>query len=379
MRVLHVYSGNLYGGIERLLVTLWGCQRYAPGLESEFAICFEGRLVDELRAAGATVHLLGAVRTSRPWTVLAARRRFADLLRRKQYDVAVYHSFWPHAMFAGVARAVGLPVVFWLHGQTTGKHWTERWAARTRPDSLISVSNTTAQTARLVFADVEPSVIYAPLSAPPTFTREDRAACRAELDTPDDAVVIIQVSRMEPCKGHDLHVEALGRLRDDPKWICWMVGGAQRPEELAIESAMKKRVVDLGIEHRVRFLGQRRDVARLLGAADIYCQPNRGPEGFSIAFVEACLANLPLVSTAMGGALEIVNERTGVLVPPDNVEALAATLRQLIEDDGIRRRLGDGAQHQIRSMCDPATQMRKLFDLLNAAAQRRMPAAAQAV
>ncbi len=379
MRVLHLYAGNLYGGIERLLVTLWGCQPYTPKLDSEFALCFEGRLANELRAAGATVHNLGSVRTSRPWTVLAARRRLADLLRRERYDIAICHSFWPHAMFSGVARAAGLPVVFWLHGQTTGKHWTERWAARARPDALICVSKTTAETARLVFPDVEPKVIYAPLSAPPTFTREDRAACRSEFKTPDDAVVVIQVSRMEPCKGHDLHIEAVGKLKDDPRWVCWMVGGAQRPEELGIESRAKQRVAELGIEDRVRFLGQRSDVARLLAAADIYCQPNRGPEGFSIAFVEACLANLPLVSTAMGGALEVVNEQTGVLVPPDNVEALATSLRRLIADDNLRRRLGDGARRQIESMCDPATQMEKLVDLWDATAGSKMPKVAQSV
>lgn len=379
MRVLHLYAGNVYGGIERLLVTLWDCQRYAPELDSEFALCFEGRLANELRAAGAKVHNLGSVRTSRPWTVLAARRRLAGLLQREQYDVAICHSFWPHAMFSGVARAAGLPVVFWLHGQTTGKHWTERWAARSRPDALICVSKTTAETARLVFPDVEPTVIYAPLSPPPSFPRDDRAACRKELDTLPESVVIIQVSRMEALKGYDLHVEALGRLSDEPGWICWMVGGAQRPEELALETALKSRVRELGIEQRVRFLGQRSDVARLLNAADIYCQPNRGPEGLGIAFVEASLARLPVVSTAMGGALEVVSDRSGVLVQPENPIALSDSLRNLIHDQDLRRRLGDGGHSHIWSMCDPAKQMEKLAQLLDATAGSQMPKVAQSV
>ena len=62
MRVLHVSAGGLYGGLETVLVTLARSRALGPGLESEFALCFAGRAENELRAAGATVHRLGAVR-----------------------------------------------------------------------------------------------------------------------------------------------------------------------------------------------------------------------------------------------------------------------------------------------------------------------------
>ena len=52
MRILHLYSGNLYGGIETFLRTLARVQRLSPELEHEFALCFEGRLSQELREAG---------------------------------------------------------------------------------------------------------------------------------------------------------------------------------------------------------------------------------------------------------------------------------------------------------------------------------------
>jgi glycosyltransferase involved in cell wall biosynthesis len=366
MRVLHLYAGNLYGGIERLLVTLAEAQHFAPEMQSEFALCFEGRLAEELRACGAKLHMLGAVRLSRPWTVWSARRRLKQLMRRERYDVAICHSFWPHAVFAPTVRAMGVGLAFWLHGQTTGEHPIERLAAKTPPDLLIAVSKATAETAKLVFPTVEPTVLYAPLSAPAKkFEAADRAACREELKTSQDAIVLIQVSRIEACKGHDLHIEALGRLKDDARWVCWMVGGAQRPEELAMEARLKERVQELGIAQRVRFLGQRSDVSRLLAAADIYCQPNTAPEGFGLAFVEACLARLPLVSTAMGGPLEIIDHSSGMLVPPNDSAALAASIEQLIADDELRHRLGDGASQRIWSLCDPSRQVQGLRQLLN--------------
>jgi glycosyltransferase involved in cell wall biosynthesis len=66
LKVLHVHSGNLYGGVETMLATLARERGACAGLESRFALCFEGRLKDELLATGASVHVLGAARVSRP-------------------------------------------------------------------------------------------------------------------------------------------------------------------------------------------------------------------------------------------------------------------------------------------------------------------------
>ena len=66
LRVLHVYSGNLYGGIETFLRALAEERGQCPEMAPEFALCFEGRIADEIRASGAPLHMLGGVRTARP-------------------------------------------------------------------------------------------------------------------------------------------------------------------------------------------------------------------------------------------------------------------------------------------------------------------------
>ena len=71
---------------------------------------------------------------------------------------------------------------------------------------------------------------------------------------------------------------------------------------------------ELGISDRVRFAGQRDDVPGLLAAADVFCQPNTGPEPFGIAYVEALWSRLPVVATQFGGAQEIVDDSCGLLV-----------------------------------------------------------------
>ena len=108
-RLLHLYACNLYGGVESYLVTLAKLRHLVPHVEPHFGLCFPGRLRDELAATGVTVHDLGAVRFSRPWTGLAARRRLKRLLREVKFDAVVTHSCWPHAVFAPVARRAGVP------------------------------------------------------------------------------------------------------------------------------------------------------------------------------------------------------------------------------------------------------------------------------
>src|SRR5262245_65707170 len=75
LRVLHLYAGNLYGGIETLLVTLARYRELGAPMVPEFGLCFHGRLWDELETTGASLHDLGEVRCSRPAAVWRARTR----------------------------------------------------------------------------------------------------------------------------------------------------------------------------------------------------------------------------------------------------------------------------------------------------------------
>ena len=385
MRVLHVCSGNLYGGVETALVTLARLRDLCPAMESEFALCFAGRLAEELRAHNAQVHSLGAVRVRYPWTVAAARTALRKLLREKKYDAVVCHSAWPQALFGPVVRRVKIPLVFYLHGAADNRHWVDRWAGRVIPGFVICNSRYTQSTLPKMYPGVKSGVVYFPVAVPQKFTGEDRLAARSELQTPADSVVIIQVSRMEAWKGHMLHLEALARLPQTLEWVAWIVGGAQRPTEAQYAARLKEKAHELGITDRLRFTGQRNDIPRLLAAADIFCQPNLGPEPFGIGFVEALYAGLPVITTAMGGALEIVDDSCGMLLSPTDFlskalspnalssdalspnvpAALASVLQQLLVDPQMRQKLAGSAPLRARQLCDPKKQMMALENLLS--------------
>jgi len=126
VRVLHLTAGNLYGGIETYLRTLAHCRHLAPEMGPHFGLCFAGRLRNELVAEGVPVHDLGAVRLSRPWTVLAARRRLKRVLRAERFDAVVTHGCWPHAVFAPVARQADVRLVHSVHGDLSTPNWIDK-------------------------------------------------------------------------------------------------------------------------------------------------------------------------------------------------------------------------------------------------------------
>lgn len=365
MAVLHAHAGNLYGGVETILVNLLRYAGAAPDVEPRFALCFDGRLQAELRAAGGRLDSLGAVRISRPWTVARARRRLRAILAESaDVGVVVCHSAWSQAIFGPVIRAAHVPSVFWLHGAAAGPGWLERWARRTPPDRVICVSRFAAAHLPRLYAGVRYDTVTSPVAPPPAGLSEThRAAIRRSLDIADGQVVIVQVSRVDPMKGQAVLLDALAELRDRTDWACWIVGGAQRRSELAHEAHLRRRASALGVASRVRFLGQRSDVAELLASADLFCQPNTAPEAFGISFVEALYHGLPVVGSRLGATPEIVDGSCGVLVEPGSPRSLAHALAELLDHPERRTALGAGGPARARMLCDPQAQVRRLADL----------------
>jgi glycosyltransferase involved in cell wall biosynthesis len=247
----------------------------------------------------------------------------------------------------------------------------ERWAKQTAPDFAIANSDYTLEAVPNLYPGIGGGILYYPVLCPSIPNRDSvHKAVRAELNTSDDSVVIIQASRLERWKGQTLLLSALEQLRDVPNWVCWIAGGTQRPHEAQYLQELQAQSRELGIIDRVKFLGQRADVPHLLVAADIHCQPNTGPEPFGIAFVEALYAGLPVVTTAMGGGLEIVDESCGKLVAPDDANALSKVLRSLITNPGERTTLARGGPARASQLCAPAKQMTRLHDLLSQLVQQ---------
>ena len=156
-----------------------------------------------------------------------------------------------------------------------------------------------------------------------------RAAVRSEFAIPEDAIVLAHVARVDAMKDHGSFLAALAML---PDVSALLVGAGTE---------------NLAPTHNLFRLGRRCDVARLFAAADFVVSSSRFGEGFSNALAEGMACGLPAVATDVGDAKLIIGD-TGLVVPPENPDALAAAIRQLAgESAGARAERGSRARARI--------------------------------
>jgi len=160
------------------------------------------------------------------------------------------------------------------------------------------------------------------------------AASKAKvLPTANGRPVIMFVARFDPAKDHPTLLRALRRVPDAE--LVLVGEGDSRP-------AMQQLASDLGISERVHFLGARPDIPQLLKLADLYVHASNF-EGFGMAALEAMSAGLPVVASDVPGLKEVV-KGAGMMVPPHDEEALAKTIREILESKQTRQRMATASQ-----------------------------------
>lgn len=143
---------------------------------------------------------------------------------------------------------------------------------------------------------------------------------RDSLDTPGDALLLLGLGRLHPNKGFDVLLHALAQL---PDAVLWLAGTGPLGAELESLAAR------LGVAARVRFLGWRQDVAALLAAADVLVCPSRH-EPLGNVVIEAWAHRTPVCASAAKGPAALVRDgKTGLVVPTDDADALAAAIARL--------------------------------------------------
>lgn len=174
-----------------------------------------------------------------------------------------------------------------------------------------------------------------------------RADVRAELDTPDSEFVFLAAGALVTRKGLDVLLDALAELEPERRPVLWLAG--EGPERVSLEA----RAASLEVSARVRFLGRRSDIPDLLGACDAFVMPSRR-EGLGVAALEALAVGRAVVASRVGGLGGTgdlggaVTEDCGLLVPPEDVGALAAALERLTGERALATQLGEAGARRVR-------------------------------
>jgi glycosyltransferase involved in cell wall biosynthesis len=178
----------------------------------------------------------------------------------------------------------------------------------------------------------------------------ERPALRQTLDLPPDAVVCLFVGRLSREKGLMDLMEAWRSVQQSDgagNGVLLVAGPDMEGHPWNVGPAAREFVVRHALSSSVRFLGSVDPVDPLLRAADVLVQPSHF-EALGLSAIEALASGVPVIASAVGGLLDfMIDDDNGKLCPPNDPPALAASLRALIDDTGLRRRLATRARTSV--------------------------------
>jgi glycosyltransferase involved in cell wall biosynthesis len=305
---------------------------------------YDRRIIAELRSGGWDVQVLD-IGDGFPRPTAAARaaayRRLAELPGER----AIVLDGLAFGVLAAEAQALApkhrlVALVHHPLALETGLSAGESAALRESEGSALAcarhVITTSPSTAHLLVADYAVAPERLSVVRPGT----DRAAAQPRVTGP--VVDLLAVGSVVPRKGYDILVAALARI-PDLGWRLVIAGDRERSPETV--RRLDAEIAHLGLAGRVSFAGavSPQRLVQLYAAADLFVLPSRF-EGYGMAYAEAVAHGVPVVGTQAGAVPQTVPAAAGVLVPPDDVDALAAVLRRLIASPSERECLAAGAR-----------------------------------
>ncbi|MBI3378868.1 MAG: glycosyltransferase [Nitrospirae bacterium] len=183
---------------------------------------------------------------------------------------------------------------------------------------------------------------------------------RNELGLKKENIVIGSIGVIEKDKGHRYLVEALARLKAEgiTNVVCVICGTGPQ------EADLKELVRAKGLDREVLFLGFRDDIPKVLKVLDILALMSLTIESFSMAAVEAMAMEVPVIATSIGGIPEVVDDgKTGIIIPPGNVNALCEAIKLLIQNPGIRLQMGKNGRVRVLEKFTVEQNVRKTEDV----------------
>ncbi len=287
--------------------------------------------------------------------IAACARRVRRLCRERGIDLLHANSTRAGLVAAAMGSRGAPPVVVTIHdclprspaGRAT-RVVLQRRAQVALANSRYTASNFDGSRTRVVYPPVE-------LAPPPDPSRARRL--RGDLGIADDALVCALVGQITPWKGQETAIRALALVRERlPGSVLLLAGevkfvGAGRSyDNVSYMRRLRKLREALQLGDAVRFLGEREDVADILGAADLLLAPS-WEEPFGIAVGEAMLAGTAVIATAVGGPAEIIEDGvSGLLVAPRDPDPWAGAILKLARDRDGRMSLAERARGVARGL-----------------------------
>ena len=342
IRVLHVVLDMDLGGLQRVVNILVRNMDQSVFTPSVCCLDRGGLFLEGLEQDGFETTVLGR----RPGLFDARLfARLVGLVRRKRIEVI--HSHNGCTLYGALAGRLGgvRGIVHTDHGRLVpdrqGAILEDRYCSR-MINAFVGVSEELTEylaatvgvgrsRLRTVINGVDCDHFH-------PFSAEQRRQGRRELGLPEDSLVLGTLCRLDPIKNLGLMVRGFSEVSSRlPGSVLVIAGDGPSEREL------KEQVAALGLEGSVMFLGRRDDPEKILPLLDLYLSTSHS-EGTSMTILEAMACCVPVVATAVGGNVRLVDESVGVLVPPGDEGVLLQEVARLLSAPRSLSALGEGAR-----------------------------------
>jgi glycosyltransferase involved in cell wall biosynthesis len=352
IKVLHIHTRGIIGGSgTNTLLTMLGMPK--DKYESELACGSEGPLVDAAKNNNLKLEIIPHLRNEINifYDILALFELIA-LINRKDYEIVHTHNSKAGILGRFAANICRVPIIIHSQHSCVFKYGTlnyfqkkfyyllEKISAKFT-DKIIYISESLKQ--EFIDANIgcekNSVVIYSGIVLEKFRMKVGVLEKNEVLGLRKDEFIVGVVSRLEPGKGNEFIIKAIPRIIQDVPNIKFIFVGDGN-----LRNYLEELVDSLKVREKVLFLGLRDDVYDLLQMFDIVCLASLY-EGMGRVLLESQAAGRPVVATKIGGIIDIVKDnKTGFLVPPKDVNALAEAIIKLAQDHHLRRQMSEEAR-----------------------------------
>lgn len=360
-KILFLITKASWGGAQRYvfdLATNIDKERFEPVI----AVGGTGELYEKLRAAGLhTISIKGLGRDVSVLKDLQATLHILSIIIKERPAVLHVNSSKVGVLGTLAGRLLFIPkVIFTCHGWAFNEDrpgWQKtilkflQWLTVLFSHTTIVVSEGVKKDMNWLFTKKKMQVVPLGRTVANLKSREDARGILAmqvkdntiSLYDHTDDIWLGTIAELHPTKGLDVAINAIALLSHHTQNLRYLIihDGDER-------ARLAKLVKDLGLEENVFFTGTIENAATLLPAFDIFLLPSRS-EAFGYVLIEAGQAGIPVIASRVGGIPEVVlDQETGILVPPNEAEALAGAVKALLNDPARREEFA--AAHHERSL-----------------------------
>lgn len=338
-------SGDMMGGGQKSLLLLLerlDREKYRP-----FLICPKyGSLVKKAEKLGIQTALIptGRLKSLNIFSNVSTVHKFIKFIRFNHIDLI--HTDAPRqTFFAGLAAKITKrPLIWHVRISDPEKRLYDKILS-SLSTKMIAVSEAAARRLQRVNKN-KIVVIFNGINLNEYDLPHPDKKLVEEFGKEENCVFVGTASQLIPRKGYSILLQAASQvLQVGPNVKFVIVGSGEEKYSQSLYDLSK----DLGITENIIFTGYREDISQIMKILDIVVLPSTHPEGFSRLLLEAMASSKPVVASRIGGNPEAVEDgRTGLIVPPGDVDSLAKALLQLVQNKELRQSMGHAGRQRVK-------------------------------